>query len=66
MKGVFGLSYNYNSGRGEDVKPEYGLPLAIATVPMQKWRMTYTPEKALKAGTMFAELNLPFMGGMCK
>ena len=39
------------------------LVLAIATVPMQKWRLTYSPEKALCAGTMFAELNLPFKGG---
>jgi hypothetical protein len=49
-----------NNGAG------HGLPLAIATVPMQKWRMTYAPEKALKAGTMFAELNLPFVGGKCR
>lgn len=66
------MSYNYNSGRYvdaeicENMKSEYELPLAIATVPMQKWRLTYAPEKALKAGTMFAELNLPFVGGVCK
>lgn len=42
------------------------LVLAIATVPMQKWRLTYSPEKALCAGTMFAELNLPFKGGKCR
>lgn len=40
--------------------------LAIATVPMQRWRLTYSPEKALCAGTMFAELNLPFKGGKCR
>lgn len=40
--------------------------LAIASVPMQKWRLTYSPEKALRAGTMFAELNLPFKGGKCR
>lgn len=42
------------------------LPLGIATVPMQIWRMTYNSEKALAAATMFAELNLPFLGGKCK
>lgn len=66
------MSYNYNSGSCgvsgmyENNGAGHGLPLAIATVPMQKWRMTYTPEKALKAGTMFAELNLPFVGGKCR
>jgi len=65
------LSYNYNSRpRGgfcgyDNDGYECGLVLAIASVPMQKWRMTYSPEKALKAGTMFAELNLPFAGGKC-
>lgn len=43
-----------------------GMPLAISSVPMQVWRMVYSPEKALKSGTMFAELNLPFMGGGCR
>ncbi len=44
---------------------EETMVLAIASVPMQKWRLTYSPEKALCEGTMFAELNLPFKGG-CK
>lgn len=60
--------------RGQDDCNECGrergcdeyLVLAIATVPMQKWRLTYSPEKALCAGTMFAELNLPFKGGKCR
>jgi hypothetical protein len=39
------------------------MSLAIASVPMQQWRLTYSPEKALAEGTMFAELNLPFKGG---
>lgn len=51
---------------GRDSSCDDQLVLAIATVPMQKWRMTYSPEKALCAGTMFAELNLPFKGGKCR
>lgn len=39
---------------------EKGLPLAIATVPCQKWSGVYEPEKALCCGTIFPELNLPF------
>ena len=67
-------SYNGQDGRegqgscdecGRDWTCDEQLVLAIATVPMQRWRLTYSPEKALCAGTMFAELNLPFKGGKC-
>lgn len=34
--------------------------LAITSVPMQKSEKVYTPSKALKEGTIFPELNLPF------
>ncbi len=34
-------------------------PLAYAYVPMQRWRMLYTPENALKRGTLFEELDKP-------
>ena len=37
-------------------------PLSMAYVPMQKFRKLYTPEEALAAGTLFEELNLPFLG----
>ena len=58
---------NYNAGREQPgTCCESPLSLAIATVPMQKWQLTYSPEKALRAGTMFAELNLPFKGGHCR
>ena len=36
------------------------LPLAIATVPMQPWETPYEPAKALKQGTIFPCLDLPF------
>ena len=37
-----------------------GNSLAIASVPCQKWKSTYDPQTALKKGTVFPELNLPF------
>ena len=40
------------------------LPLAMAYVPFQKWRSTYSLEKALERGTLFPDLDLPFKGGM--
>lgn len=39
------------------------LPLAMAYVPSQTWRKLYDGDKALKAGTLFQELDLPFLGG---
>jgi len=37
-------------------------PLAMAYVPWQKFQNTYEPDKALAAGTIFPELNKPFLG----
>ena len=36
------------------------MPLAMAYVPWQQWRMIYEPKEALKRGTIFKELDLPF------
>ncbi|MBS6865655.1 MAG: spore coat associated protein CotJA [Ruthenibacterium sp.] len=36
------------------------LPLAIATVPMQRFEKLYPLEKALQRGTLFQALDLPF------
>ena len=36
------------------------LPLAIATVPMQRFEKLYPLEKALTHGTLFQALDLPF------
>ena len=36
--------------------------LAMAYVPWQKWRDLYEPEKGFHCGTIFQELNLPFLG----
>ena len=37
-------------------------PLAMAYVPWQCWRDICAAEKALHIGTIFQELNLPFVG----
>ena len=44
------------------------LPLAMAYVPMQGWSQTYDPAVGLQRGTVFPELDLPFMviGGVCR
>ena len=38
------------------------LALAIAAVPMQQFRQLYDPATALRRGTLFRELDLPFYG----
>lgn len=38
------------------------LPLAMAYVPMQKWREIYEKDKGIMRGTIFAELDMPFKG----
>ena len=48
-----------------DVCPEsdaatlFDKPLAYAYVPIQRWRMLYTPDAGLKRGTIFEELDMP-------
>lgn len=36
--------------------------LAMVYSPEQAWRCLYTPDQALNAGTLFAELDKPFEG----
>ena len=38
------------------------MPLAASYVPMQRWRKRYEPDVALSRGTIFVELDLPFLG----
>lgn len=38
-------------------------PLALASVPMQKFEKLYPPAMALARGTLFSALDLPFKGG---
>lgn len=35
--------------------------LVIASVPMQVWQDTYRPEAAFMHGTIFPELNMPYI-----
>lgn len=51
-----------------DMPTPVTLPLAMAYVPMQGWSQTYDPAVGLQRGTVFPELDLPFMviGGVCK
>lgn len=48
--------------------PLFGLSLAIAYVPWQQWNQTYPLDKAMQAGTIFPELDKPFLGkrGACR
>ena len=40
-----------------------GMPLAMAYVPFQQINQVYEPGKAMSAGTLFPELDLPFERG---
>lgn len=43
------------------------ITLAMAYVPMQEFTDIYEPEQGFSRGTIFAELDLPFMGkGDCR
>ncbi len=42
--------------------PLAGMAIAMAYVPWQFMHETYEPDKALQCGTIFPELNKPFMG----
>ncbi len=37
-------------------------PLAMSYVPMQKWRDLYSADVGLSRGTIFSELDKPFLG----
>ena len=43
-------------------------PVAMAYVPWQRWNTVYDLEKGLPIGTIFPELNKPFLGvrGGCR
>lgn len=38
------------------------ISLAMAYVPYQQWRKLYEPSIGFKRGTIFAELDKPFLG----
>ena len=39
------------------------LPVGSMYAPMQVFRKLFAPQQALDRGTLFCELDLPFMGG---
>ena len=49
----------------EQMQPEE-FPLAMAYVPWQYFTTVYEPDRALEVGTIFPELDKPFLaGGRC-
>lgn len=60
--------YGDDKARLEDAHHSWGLvdyPLAMVYSPVQKWRNIYDGETALVRGTIFEELDLPFVGKCC-
>ena len=63
-----------NAGTGvfpPEMRPPGGnalseMSLAMAYVPMQRWTQTYTLSQGLERGTIFPELDLPFIMGRCR
>lgn len=54
------------SNNGCDISSAWGLvgyPLASVYAPLQEWRELYDEDRALKSGTLFAQLDLPFVCG---
>ena len=37
-------------------------PLGMTYVPMQEWRKLYQADEGFRKGTIFCELDLPFLG----
>ena len=50
----------------EQVSSIDGLPLAMAYVPMQKFENLYEIDSAFCAGTLFKDLDKPFVGRCCR
>ena len=60
-KGGMFYACNAQGGRAA-MRYSIDAPLAMAYVPMQVWRNLYSARDALAQGTLFSELNLPFLG----
>ena len=57
--------YNEKSGDSHDGGHSWGLvdyPLAMVYSPLQEFCELYELDEALKCGTLFKQLDLPFMG----
>lgn len=64
---IFSILYPAEPSRADEAKEREGFPaqtpLAMAYVPMQKIGKVYEPEVALNAGTLYPELDKPFLAG---
>lgn len=45
-----------------ECEPQQRMALAMAYVPWQRWQQPYDYEKGLMVGTIFPDLDLPFLG----
>lgn len=59
------MDNNTNEYNGISMLPEDTVT-AMAYVPFQTDTTQYSPEKALEIGTLFTNLNKPFLGGKCR
>ncbi len=57
-----GNTYSSRVMHQEDPWSANNFALAMAYVPMQHFKNVYEPDTALQNGTIFPELNKPFMG----
>lgn len=66
-------AYRNRAGMGRGSSDQYmyecehndaldGFALAMGYVPFQKWENIYEPDKALQRGTIFMDLDKPFLG----
>ena len=51
---------------GSSIGPLENFPIGMGYVPMQQWRQTYSLEQGFSRGTIFPELDLPFIMGRCQ
>lgn len=55
-----------NQPAGSGMLPLGMFPLGMAYVPMQRWSQPSPLEVGFRRGTMFKELDLPFLMGRCQ
>ena len=64
-KTPYAMGTKLNMGMGEHKycnTPLKDLPIAMAYVPFQKIENVFSQDEALKSGTLFANLEKPFLG----
>jgi len=54
-----GMPDTDNGCRESDEATLFDKPIGYAYVPIQRWRMLYTPEVGMTRGTLFEELDKP-------